>query len=321
MLIGASAAMRQVLEQVRRAVLEPINVLVCGEPGSGRQFVARRIHSESRRADRQFVEVDCHNFIGTDAEVALFGRRHGPGNGNGEERRALERLSRKSPVSESNGGTLFLQNVPDLPARAQSRLARALRDGEVSIVEDEKAVDIDLRVIASVERGLAGNGDGGIHPELFKRLAVLRVDLPALRERREDIPELASHLVAVLCARSNVACKELSESAKSMLAALPWRRANGTELRSLLEALVFRVAGPMIGLDEVLAHVQLDAHAAWFPVGFSLRDARARFEREYIAAVLEQHRGRIPDAAQTLGIQRSNLYRKMRRLNVPPKRH
>lgn len=86
LLVGVSVAMRQVMEQLRRAVLEPVNVLVCGEPGSGREFIARRIHSESRPADRQFVKVDCHNFVGTDAEVALFGRRHGTGDGNGEER-------------------------------------------------------------------------------------------------------------------------------------------------------------------------------------------------------------------------------------------
>ena len=115
-----------------------------------------------------------------------------------------------------------------------------------------------------------------------------------------------------------MARKELTESALSILAALPWRRGNTTELCSLLENLVLRSPAPAIGLEDVLSLVQLEAQAAWFPVGFSLRDARARFEREYISAVLAQHHGRVPDAARTLGIQRSNLYRKMRHLKVGP---
>jgi DNA-binding NtrC family response regulator len=208
----------------------------------------------------------------------------------------------------------------DLPARVQFRLARVLRDREVVVMDEGKRIELNHRVMAAADGSHdAATQDGRMLPDFHKRLCGIRLEVPALRDRREDIPELASHLVTVLCERSSVARKELTESAQSMLAALPWRRGNGTELRSLLENLVLRVHGPSIGLQDVLAHVQLDAHAAWFPVGFSLRDARARFEREYIAAVLAQHHGRIPDAARTLGIQRSNLYRKMRRLNVQPK--
>ena len=317
-LIGVSAAMRQVIDQVGSAAIEPVNVLVCGEPGSGRETIARAIHSQSQSKAGAFVRVDCAKNP-QDLEALLFatsGSRYQAG----PERRTLERVRCSSHLYQSRGGTLFLQNVVDLPARVQFRLARVMRDREVVVIDEKKRIELNHRVMSAGDGSLdAATEDGRMLPDFHKRLSGIRIDVPALRERREDIPQLATHLVAVLCERANVAQKELSESAQSMLSALPWRRGNGTELRSLLENLVSRVQGPRIGLQDVLAHVQLDAHATWFPIGSSLRDARARFEREYIAAVLAQHHGRIPDAARTLGVQRSNLYRKMRRLNVQPR--
>jgi DNA-binding NtrC family response regulator len=317
-LIGVSAAMRQVIEQVRRAALELAHVLVCGESGSGRETIARAIHAEGQSNVGAFIKVDCAK-NSQDLEGLLFAT---PGNGNraGPERRALERVQSGSHLYQSKGGTLFLRNVVDLPGRIQFRLARVLRDREVVVIDKGERIELRHRVITAGDDSLeAAAQDGRMLPDLYKRLCGVRLDAPPLRERREDIPQLASHLLAVACERSNVAGKELSTSAQSMLAALQWRRGNGTELRSLLETLVLRVPGPSIGIEDMLAHVQLDTRAAWFPVGSSLRDARARFECEYIVAVLDQHRGRIPDAAKALGIQRSNLYRKMRRLNVQPR--
>jgi DNA-binding NtrC family response regulator len=310
--------MRQVIEQVGTAAIEPLNVLVCGEPGSGRETIARAIHSQGRSNAGAFIKVDCAKNP-QDLEVLLFatsGNRHQAR----PERRTLERIRRDSLLYQSKGGTLFLQNVIDLPARVQFRLARVLRDREVVLMGEGKRIELNHRVMTAGDGSLdTAAQDGRILADLHKRLCGIRLDVPPLRERREDIPALAAHFVAMACRRANVPCKELSESARSMLAALPWRRGNGIELRTLLEDLASRVQGPRIGLQDVLAHVQLDAQAAWFPVGSSLRDARARFEREYIAAVLAKHHGRIPDAARTLGIQRSNLYRTMRRLNVQPK--
>jgi DNA-binding NtrC family response regulator len=277
------------------------------------------IHEHACVADgseRPFIKLDCSS--SQDLELELFGVREPNGDA---AARSLERVSRTSYMYQARGGTLFIQNVAALPARAQTRFARVLRDGEAALVEDGQATDIDLRVITAGEPSLeAATAEGDMREDLFKRLAAFRLNVPPLRERREDIPALAVHFVALLCERANVPCKELTDSAQHMLAALPWKRGNTTELCSLLENLVLRTAAPSIGLDDVLSVVQLEAQAAWFPVGFSLRDARSRFEREYIAAVLAQHHGRVPDAARTLGIQRSNLYRKMRHLNVPPKK-
>src|SRR6185295_11304698 len=159
--------------------------------------------------------------------------------------------------------------------------------------------------------------EGRVREDLFRRLSVIRIDVPPLRNRREDIPALANCFLREICASLRVPPKTLSRPALSLISALPWR-GNALELRGLLETVVTRLPGNRgIALEDLLAHVRLDGGSAMCgDVGGTLRQARARFEREYIAAVLEQHRGRISDAAKTLGIQRTNLYRKLRSLRV-----
>ena len=143
----------------------------------------------------------------------------------------------------------------------------------------------------------------------------MRVEVPALRQRREDIPRLATLVLQEICRTTGTSTRTLTEPALTLLAALPWR-GNVLELRTLLERLVLLVAGDPIRLEDVLRYIQLDA--GLFPAGAdaTLRQARARFERDYIAAVLQHHDGRVPDAARALGIQRTNLYRKIRALKL-----
>jgi len=315
-LITASAAMRYVMQEIARAAERSVHVLLSGERGTGRETLARVIHARSRHSQGPFVAIDCAKFSAQALEEHLFATN---GNNGSSERRSAERVRRTSQLFLSRGGTLYLQNIVDLPARLQTRLVRVLRDGEVVIMDEGTRVVLDHRVITAGDATFdAAVEDGRMLPDLFKRLSGMRVDVPALRQRREDIPELAVHLLNLLCARENLPVKQLSDAAKSMLAALPWR-GNGEELRRLLEVLIMRASAATISLDDVLANVRLDGQATWFAVGGSLREARARFETEYIAAVVAHHHGRIPDAAKSLGIQRSNLYRKMRRLNVRPK--
>ena len=314
-LITTSAAMRYVMQEIARAAAGSVHVLLSGERGTGRGMLARAIHARGRQSDGPFVEIDCAKCSPHDLEAQLFAT---DGNKTPVERRSLERVRRTAKLFQSKGGTLFLQNIVDLPARLQTRLVRVLRDGEVVIMNEGTRVELDHRVITAGDASFdAAVQDGRMLPDLYKRLSALRVDVPAFRDRREDIPELSSHLLNLLCARANLPAKQLSDAAKSMLAALPWR-GNGVELCRLLDVLIMRAASSTISLDDVLANVRLDGQATWFAVGGSLREARARFELEYISAVVAHHQGRIPEAAKTLGIQRSNLYRKMRTLRVRP---
>jgi two-component system nitrogen regulation response regulator NtrX len=314
-LIAESAAMRQVIQEIARVAARPDHVLLSGEAGTGRQIIARTIHARGRFPDGPFVTVDCAKRAPHELEAQLFATG---GNRSGVERRSLERVRRSAQLLQSIGGTLFLQNVIDLPARIQMRLIRILRDREVVIMDDGARVELDYRIITAADRSMdSAVLDGRLLPDLHKRLCEFRVDVPALRDRREDIPELAVHLIADVCGRASIPVKTLSDAAKSLLVALPWR-GNGDELRRLLEVLVTRTQSSTITLDDILANVRLDGQPAWLAGGGSLREARARFESEYIAAVVAQHNGRIPEAAKALGIQRSNLYRKMRHLRVRP---
>jgi two-component system NtrC family response regulator len=171
---------------------------------------------------------------------------------------------------------------------------------------------VDVRPIATSD---AAADDERIVPELLKRLEHTRIDTPPLRSRREDIPALVRHLLAEICAEQGVPRRKASTQAVELLSALPWR-GNLRELRSFLAALVMKVPDRLIRQADVLANIRLDGGPTTFAYTGTLKQARERFERDYVTSVLEQHRGRMAEAAKALGIQRTNLYRKVRQLAV-----
>ena len=318
-IFAESPAMREALDAVVRAAENRSGVLVCGESGTGRHMLARGIHERSAQSDAHFVRVDCSDGSSAELQERIFGT--GEDDGPGGERRSAERVSEGSALIDAQGGTLFLAHVAEAPSRVQARLARVLRDGEVVVGDARNATPLDVRPIASTDPSWdAAVAEGRIREDLGKRIAVTRVNVPALRDRREDIPQLAACLLHRACSGHGVPVKAIEPSALALLTALPWR-GNARELANLLGTLVLRVSGDAVRLEDVLAAVRLDATSTpSVPTG-TLRDARQRFEREYIAAVLDQHRGRIGEAAHALGIQRTNLYRKMRSLKVSWRGH
>jgi two-component system nitrogen regulation response regulator NtrX len=269
-----------------------------------------------------FVAVDCAACDCEELDAELFGpavRGHsGDGASGGDgSKSGLERVSRQGRLHNARGGTIYLQNIAEAPTRVQARLARLLRDREAILAETGETVSFDVRPMAGVDPAFdTAVKDGRVREDLFRRLSVLRIEMPALRNRREDIPALANYFLREICAGLRVPPKTLSRSALSLLSALPWR-GNAAELRRLLDSVVTGMQGGRgIALEDILAHVKLDGGAGLFSGGGTLKQARSQFEKEYIANVLEQHRGRISEAARTLGIQRTNLYRKMRALKV-----
>ena len=309
-----SPAMREVLNLISKAATTRTGVLVRGEEGTGRRAVSQAIHTLQPLSLGPFVCVDCAAHGTEKLDQELFGtssRPHRP------ERRDFERITRTSWLYAAHGGTLYLQNLVEAPMRVQARLARVLRDREAVCAATGETLSIDVRPMAGVDPGFdRAVEEGRVRDDLFRRLSVMRIDMPPLRSRREDIPALANYFLRMICASRRVPPKTLSRPALSLLGALPWR-GNAVELRTLLESIVGGLAGGRgIGLDDVLAHVKLDGGAGMFANGDTLRQARTRFEREYIVATLDQHRGRISDAAKALGIQRTNLYRKLRALRV-----
>jgi two-component system nitrogen regulation response regulator NtrX len=339
--------MREALIGIEHAIASRGGVLVCGEPGTGRQLVARAIHlatfgnlatgsadfdghpssadpygprslEELLRAcmrdtpnGRPFVVVDCSDSDGL--EPRLFGERPVDGE---REANGLDVIGERGALYRALGGTLVLEQISDLPARQQLRLARVLRDGEVGVPSTGGGLDVqsvDVRVIATAGAGAADAQK--VVPELRRRLEQTTIELPPLRQRRDDIPALVRCLLEDLCRDINVAPKIASTQAVELLAALPWP-GNVTELKTFLAALVVNVRGRLIRQSDVLANVRLDGASAAVVYNGTLKQARACFEKDYVSAVLERHRGRMAEAAKALGIQRTNLYRKVRQLAV-----
>jgi DNA-binding NtrC family response regulator len=230
--------------------------------------------------------------------------------------RTPDRIGKAGAVFEAHGGTLFLEAIVDAPARVQAKLVRLMRDGEAVLVEKRAPVDLEFRLVISVEPGVdTAIAEGRLRRDLFERVAAVEIEVPPLRRRREDIPVLAVHLLSELRQALNAPPQRFSRAALALLVALPWP-GNVAELRALVETLVRSVDHPVIQIDDVLASVRLDGVSPRLDVSGTLRDAKARFERDWISAVLMKHQGRVEEAARALGIQRTNLYRKVRQLNV-----
>lgn len=318
--IAKSVAMQELVGQLSTAFIDTGGVLVTGEPGAGQDIVARAIHlsteaeqdtsgvrlllkaMQRHSSQRPYVTVDCSDRL--DLEERLFGRASG-------ESGELEQLTAACIVTAAHGGTLVLRHLPEMPSRLQARLAKLLRDGEARVVHagaEPVLASIAVRVVGTAER------EGDLVPELLRRLPVT-IHVPPLRERREDIPGLARCLLTELSMTAGVAPKVVSRQAAELLSALPWR-GNVGELEALLRTLVTHIPGRHIRLAQVLEYVRLDGRATVTSYTGTLKEARECFERDYVAAVLARHRGRMAEAAKTLGLQRTNLYRKVRQLSV-----
>ena len=291
----------------RRAADSDDSVLIVAEAGFCPERIARSIHQASPRAAEPFITIDCaddhgvvlHRLFGTerqtrvDYEVALGG----------------------SALAEVGRGTLLLSDVSEMPAAAQRRMSRLLRDGELRVRRTMAAVR--FRVMASAAPSLEADvHQRRFRPELYRRLQRLRVDVPPLRDRAVDLPAVIDAALTEICRLRQVHCT-LAPAARTALAALRWA-GNLDELRGSLARLVDRCGGGVIRQEDVLADLQqLETHPRGAITAFtSLREARQTFERDYIASVLESSGWRMTDAARILGIERANLYRKTRQLGI-----
>ncbi len=317
-LAGSSDAIRLARDRVGKAASREGGVLVVADRGFDVDAVAREVHARGPGDRGPFATLDCAVPETAEVERALFASATVPG-GRRARAEALETLGAGALVASTSGGTLLLTSIAELPASAQARLARILRDREARIdgPDGPQASRLSLRVIATTRPPVEADLDEGrLRPELYRRLSAVRIDLPALARRREDIPAIARQIVREVSDARGIAARPFTQAAFALLAALPWD-GNVNELRGAIEGLCATSPGPAIRVEDVLGQVRLDArHGALGPQA-SLREARRQFEREYIAAVLRHYEGRMGPAARVLGIQRTNLYRKARQLGIP----
>jgi len=290
------------------AAAERTPLLIVAEEGFDTAAIARRIHDASRPG-QPFVVADSAAVDPGEIEIELFGSRARPGT------HAVEVLGAGAAFLRVGRGTVFIDGVGELPAGVQRRLARLLRDGEAKPA-GRVAVALQARVIASALPAIEADvRDGRVRADLYRRLAGQALIVPPLRARPGDFVALVPALAETISRGLGRPAPTFTQSALTVLAALPWRR-NMQELEALLERILRAAADGGIKQEDVLAQLSFDGAFARRAPSASLREARLRFERDYIAAVLEQHHWRMSDAARALGIERANLYRKTRQLGI-----
>jgi len=311
-IIGESVPMKALRQQLMLMAGTNGRVLIYGESGTGKELVAHAIHDLSSRAAEPFVEVNCAAIPEDLIESELFGHRKGSFPGAQDDK--------TGKLQKADGGTLFLDEVGDMSLRMQAKLLRALDEQRFEPVGAAHSITVDVRVVASTNKHLDEEIErGNFREDLFYRLNVIPFNVPPLRERREDIPLLAEHFLKEFTTAYARKPKELTPQALAMLQEYHWP-GNVRELRNVTERIV--ILNPQVRVD--VRHIPLSparrpaADRAGEHFG-SLQQVREAAEREYILRKLDETSGNVSRTAELLGLERSNLYRKMRALGIAPR--
>jgi len=313
-LIGQSAGLNAVRQQIERVAPTGSRVLITGPAGAGKEIVARRIHENSRRGEGPFVVLNCATLTPERLETELFGTEPG-----GSEPRTVGTLEL------AHKGTLFLDEVADMPLETQGKILRVLQEQAFRRVGGDTEVEVDVRVIAATNRDLQQEmGAGRFREDLYYRLNVVPIRVPALRDRREDIPMLAAHFLRHSAESTGVAPRLLGDDAMAALQAYDWP-GNVRQLRNVIDWLLI-MAGGMADQPIRAEHLPPELGSAtpatlkWDKggeiMGMALREARETFEREYLLAQVNRFGGNISRTATFVGMERSALHRKLKSLGV-----
>ena len=311
-LIGKSPAIAQIDQAIGRVARTSSRVLVTGAAGVGKEVVARLIHQRSARGDGPFVSVNCATMHPDRLEQELFGEETG------------ERTT--SGILElCHGGTLLLDEVAEMPWEPQGKFVRILQDRGFERIGGRATVEVDIRVIASTSRRLEAEiAARRFREDLYYRLRVVPIDIPPLRERRPDIPELARHFMARAAARSGLPARSFSEDALAALQAYDWP-GNVRELGNVIDRLLIMAqAGPGEQLTAKMMPPEILGEETMLPrfekggeiMALPLREAREMFEREYLAAQVDRFGGNVSRTAEFVGMERSALHRKLKLLGL-----
>ena len=318
-MVGESYAMVKLREQVTMAAPTNGRVLIFGENGTGKELVALNIHQLSRRRAGPFVEVNCAAIPEDLIESELFGHVRGAFTGAVADRRGK--------FETAHGGTIFLDEIGDMSLKTQAKVLRVLQEQVMEAVGGSSRIRVDTRVLAATNKDLTAEIRAGrFRDDLYFRLNVVPIFVPPLRDRQEDIPLLAEHFMAMLAREYGRRPKTFEADAMIALRQYVWP-GNVRELRNVVERLMIMVPGERISSRD-LSFLDLGltpgsdvpAGAARLAIGTPLHEARDRFERDYIVRALAAQQGNISRTAEMLGIERSNLYRKMRGFSIAPSR-
>jgi DNA-binding NtrC family response regulator len=302
--------MRRLMAQVDRVAASESRVCILGETGTGKELIARAIHERSPRRQGPFVTLNCAAVPGELIESELFGHEKGSFTG------AASRHTGK--FEQANHGTLFLDEIGDMPVAMQAKLLRVLEERQVERVGGDRAIPVDVRVVVATHRNLDELvRKGGFREDLYHRLYVFPLLLPALRDRAEDIPALVAHFAAQVAAQNGWKPKPIEPDAIADLQRYPWP-GNARELRNVVERLLLLADGPV---DRAAVHLALPQAAAAESGAAprfdgALADRVCAFEREQILGELKRHSQRMTETAKSLGLERSHLYKKCQALGI-----
>ena len=301
-LIGESEAMKKLEQQIRSAAPTASRVLITGENGSGKEIVARTLHRMSLRAEQPFVDVNCAAIPEELIESELFGHRKGAFTG------AID--DRKGKFELADGGTLFLDEIGDMSLKTQAKVLRVLQEQTFQRVGGQQTIKVDVRVIAATNKDLEAEiASGSFRSDLYYRLAVIPIEVPPLRARGNDVVLLAEYFLRRFAAETGQPKKHLTAGAAAKLKTYPWP-GNVRELRNVIERLAILVPHDRVEAEDVQLGTRAQP-AAEIAANLTLREAREEFEKQYILARLQECGGNVSRTAETLGVERSNLYRKM----------
>jgi two-component system nitrogen regulation response regulator NtrX len=294
--------MKKLDQQIRSAAPTATRVLITGENGSGKEIVARSLHRLSPRADQPFIDVNCAAIPEELIESELFGHRKGAFTG------AID--DRKGKFELADGGTLFLDEIGDMSLKTQAKVLRVLQEQTFQRVGGQQTIKVDVRVIAATNKNLESEiAANTFRSDLYYRLNVLPIEVPPLRNRGNDIVLLAEHFLRRYAAESGMPKKRLSAGAAAKLKAYHWP-GNVRELRNVIERLAILVPSEIIDVEDVQLGARTEPAEA-IPSNLTLREARDEFEKQYILSRLREYAGNVSRTADALGVERSNLYRKL----------
>ena len=313
---GSSVAINTVRATLKRVAPTGSRVMISGPAGVGKEIAARMIHQWSPRSKAPFIVVSAAMMSPDRVEEELFGTE-------------ADGASRPGLLEQAHGGTLFLDEIADMPLTTQGKILRVLTDQSYHRVGGQRPVKVDVRVLSATSRNLAEEiAAGRFREDLYYRLNVVPVKLPALRERREDIPELVNHFLARFAAERRIPTPSLSGEAMAALQAHEWP-GNVRQLRNIIERTIIMAPGDRVGCIEVdlLPAEVLDnqgsasvTSASMTIMGSPLREARESFEREYLRIQIRRFSGNISRTASFIGMERSALHRKLKALGIGDKR-
>jgi DNA-binding NtrC family response regulator len=309
-LLGNSSAIKNILDTVKRVATTDARVLVTGENGTGKELVARAIHKFGSRSKEELVEVNCAAIPNELIESELFGHEKGSFTG-----AVKQRIGK---FEQANGGDLFLDEIGDMSLQAQAKVLRAIEDGKIERVGGGSKISVNVRIIAATNKDLKKEiEDGNFREDLFHRLNVIPINIPPLRERKEDIPLLIEHFSTKICDKNKFPKKVLDKKAIELLQKLPWT-GNVRELRNLIERIVIMVPQQEIGEKEI---INLIPHSDSkmddiLNVTNSFQEFKEKAERAFIIKQLDSNSWNISKTAEVLGIQRSHLYSKMKKYEI-----